>query len=925
VAGRTDGSDRKGKDNQAMADEKDQNPNTPDAQQPAVSEQPAAPKSSDQTPPPVPETPPQANGTPGDPPGEDRQPTLEEIIALQRAKLRAKIAGDQNPPTKDAPASEETSQPPQATTPQEAATEQATEAPTAEEIPAEAETQVAVAVAPTTTETPPPARRRVSLLHVAVLLNTALMLFAVGGLFHILGQGPTAKDIHGKGPNGLSTQVVVIKTPESGNNTVASDAAATTQPTQPARQTARGEHLAVGETSGQVISWQQAETAFAQKDYPAALSTYGRLLESTQRIPSEAVVGQFFQMRTAQCLVQIGRTREGRELLLTLMESSSPLLRAVANYEAALLDLRHGQFMQARMKLYAALACLGALETPSGLERDCDFQVARALTQEATSLFASASPVEWNIPPAIDPLGGLDAHQLRAQLSEGLDRMGQAMLGPMVWKIEGGSQGQQWMVVCVQSPLEEVLTKFASEADLEVRWNSIDPQIRQRPVTLLLSGVSQQRLAEVACGQAGLLARLTGDEVIVHNPAASTTLSGQRELLTAEAVSAWRRFFLRASDDPRMPLGYYALAALEATAGDAVAALQDTAVTAERFPNHEVAAKSLLLGARIRTQLRDYNGARADLLRLLDRYPNCPSADQAYLNLGRVSAEAGQIEEAITAYNKLYYLNLSGESRTQACLGLGRCHFLRGRFDQAVEWLVQCRKSPGDLNETDLDQARMLLGRSSAELGNLSAAQQSFQDVLTGRPPSEMFVDAGLRLSEVLIRQGKTVAALTILRELETREMEDPRRQELFLLMAWALRDMSLPERAAAYLRGKIATIADPRMQMRLTMELARCLLDDGDSPAALATLAEALPKAPAGPKTQKMACFLAEIALKMGKLDQAVSVSQELLATSCPPEIRQQALEILAASAVLQKDYRKAAEAYSGMLAAKSTEAKAP
>jgi cytochrome c-type biogenesis protein CcmH/NrfG len=88
-------------------------------------------------------------------------------------------------------------------------------------------------------------------------------------------------------------------------------------------------------------------------------------------------------------------------------------------------------------------------------------------------------------------------------------------------------------------------------------------------------------------------------------------------------------------------------------------------------------------------------------------------------------------------------------------------------------------------------------------------------------------------------------------------------------------------------------------------------------------TLTDALPKAPPGPVAQGAACYLAEIALKMGKLDEAVAVIEELLKSPPPPEIRQRALEILGAARILQKDYRKAAEAYSGMVAVKAQEAK--
>lgn len=883
-----------------MAAQQEQNPGPQDIEQPAPGGEQAAQAQ--------PADAPRAELSQSAQAPDQRQPTLEEVIAIEQAKLQQRQA----PPGEAQ--GDKVDQSPGAAQAPETVDEQ-TPGSTEAENPPEDGAPGPIEYSPMPEllgGSEPSESRKISVLHVAVLLNTVLVMFAVGGLFYVLLPGSGAKEARSDQRGGLQRQVVVIKAPPAEANAEASRIAPTTQPTQPAAQ-----------APAIAVSWQQAETAFAEKNFQEALSAYGPMLEVLQQAPAEALAGHLCQLRTAQCLIQLGRTREGQELLAGLLTSSSPIIRAAANYDAAALDIQRGQYMQARMRLYAASACLGSLEAPSGLERDCDFQVARALTQEALAFCGDATPIDWKTAPPTDPFQRLDPRQLRKLLREGSERLAQAALGPLVWRIEGGSLGRQWMVVCVQSPLEEVLARFAAEAKMEIRWVSVGPDVRRRSVTLLLSGVSEQRFAEVCCGVCGLVARLTGEEVIVHNPAASATLSAQKELLVAEAASGWRRFFLRAPDDPRVPQGYLALAVLEAAAGDPVAALRDAQLTAERFPGSDVAPLSLLIGARIRIQLRDYNGARAELLRLLGRYPNCPSADQAYLSLGQVTADAGLIEEAIGTFNKLYYLNLSAESRAQACLGLGRCYLSQGRFDQAVEWLDRCLKLPEGLTEADLAHARLLLGEAAVELGNLPRAQRAFQDVLAGQPSKEQLIEAGLKLADVWLRQDEPVAALGMLRQLEARPLDEQQRQELYVLTARALRAMGLPERAAAFLRGKMETSPDLQVQTRLSVELARCQADDGDMQAVMLTLTEALPKAPPGPVAQGAACYLAEIALKMGKLDEAVAVIEELLKSPPPPEIRQRALEILGAARILQKDYRKAAEAYSGMVAVKAQEAK--
>lgn len=738
---------------------------------------------------------------------------------------------------------------------------------------------------------PAPTKRRIGLVGIVLFFNSLLVMLVVAVLIGLyLRRGEDLFSVQ-------RAQAVQAKPPPA---------------TAPADVAPRG----VG--PDEAVSWPMAERAFQSKRYAEALLRYRRLLEVSQKIPSEDMVSDFCRLRTANCLSQLGKGAKARELLERVTRSRSPIARGLACYRLAVADVDGGQFLQARMKAYQALAVLGALADAKSVEADCDYLICRALTVKALSSHNLDVGVDWAAAEHADPFAGLDEPALRELLRQGAHQLARAVLGPQVQKVESDTLAQQLAASCSHSPLEELLQRIATEAREDVRWKSVDSKARRRMVAVCFHSVSAQRLSEVACGSAGLVARFTGEQIHIHNLQSATSLTDQRELILREAESAWRRFFLRTPKDPRIARGRFALANLCEATGNPLGAIREYQLLAHRFSADPVAPEALLRSARARIAIRDYVGARKDLLELLDRYPGYQSSDKVYLCLGQATMNSGLHEKAVRVFSKLYHLNLTPASRREASFGAGECLYHKGEYKEASKWLaryIRLVKSPSP----QLAEAYFLLATSESHQGNLDGAAQALHAALAAKPPAKRRAQVLMELARTEAQRQRFVPAVAALSRIEQERLDEEQLPEFLLLNSQVYRSMGLAEKALSLLHREIKAISDPETRAELEVELARCHADSGELKAARELLAKTLPALKPGRKAHLAACELAQMCLADGQAAQAVTVIRELLKSSCQPDIRKRAQLTLGAAYLALKDYERAALAFSGMAVKRS------
>lgn len=836
---------------------------------------------------------------------------MAEAIARRRAQLNAEVAkkkpgaGTEPPESEEDPASVESKAPSAPEKPGRALSEGAappavnTTAPKPSPTPAAAAPTAAALQAPPTAAQPVAVRQ--PLTQIMLLVNTFLIA-AVGG---ILVYVVTRKTDHT--PSVAADAIKAVRAVGSESPSPGGPDPGPAEPNQPA-PAPQGTVATV-----MAPSWASAETAFAKRDYDQALERFSQLLLASRRVPAEAAAGEFFQYRIGQCFWQLGRVKQAREVLGRLQQSESAPIRAAANADLAHMDERAGQCLRTRTLACRALAALKAMEEVFDLEADCDYLMARALTEQVRSYHTSERRVPWSRQRTSDVFARRDEAGIRRLLDRQIASPGPARRGPTI-EIERTAQG--WRLAVHQAAVEDVVHQLASKAGRDVRWASVPPAVRRRLVSLHLLDVSEQRAFELTCGAAALLARFTWEQVVVHDPQSVASLVERKKLLGEAAVSAWRRFALRHSEDPRVPEGQFALAVLYEYADDVVAAMKQYQLVGRQYQDElRLAPQALIRSAELRIPgLRDFAGARADLQDVLDRYSGYAQVDRVYLLLGRFSMQAGQLDEAVKALRRLEDLDVSDTSRGAAYLELGDCHYRRGEYAEASRHLSKYLTGTEEHVGKSVVRAYLLLGRSEAAQAHRAAAAAAFRRALSARPLQDDYVEAILSLTEAQTEAEDYVGAMATIRRIENEELADAQRYRYLRTVATLYRSMGLPDRARAFLRQGGGSVRDRDLQARLAAEQARCLAEEGDLRGARDTLSEVLGRLNGGAAAREVSLDLAGICMRLLDYEQAIVLAREALRGACPAPARRRALKILGRAYLKTGKFRQAAEALTNL-----------
>jgi TolA-binding protein len=500
--------------------------------------------------------------------------------------------------------------------------------------------------------------------------------------------------------------------------------------------------------------------------------------------------------------------------------------------------------------------------------------------------------------------------------------MNKAMLGPQIQQLEQQNASPRWSVVCNGASIEELLARFAANANVDIRWaggnEPASEQIpaRKRPVSLYLRDSSPQQVISVAAGAAGLSASFiaAGDKsagglkATISNLAVYSALAEHISSVNDEAVSLWHKFILTFGEDKRTANAHFSLGLLQQQKGQLIDAISEYKLVANRYSQNPLASFALLRSGKLRADLRNYTDARTDLKQLVEQYPDSEVTGQAFLYLADATMKAKLYDEAIRLYSKVYNLNISLQSQAAAALGAAKCFYDRKDYEETVKWLGRYIGAVNDPKNSELPFAYLMLGKTNLALGKLPQACKAFQHALAGNLTVEKYAEAESSLAEILIEQGNFIDALNELEGVNPERFSQKDSAEIMLLKSKALRLMELPDNAIAVLGEQTEYITDPQLKARVSLELSRCYIAKGNLQLGQSSLAETLALAEPGPLAQEISAELADVCLKLGQKEQAMSLCSKLLESKPAAGIRQKAMDILAIIYRQQKEYDKAA-----------------
>jgi len=679
----------------------------------------------------------------------------------------------------------------------------------------------------------------------------------------------------------------------------------------------------------QPLSLKVADTFYLQKNYDKAYTAYKQLYQSVLTSNDEELTRDYLQLRMALCIPKTADSDQAGRIFRTLLQSRSPAVKLFANYYLALLEVEAGQYLKARSRAYQTIALTGAVELDKNgaltIHRDCHFIAAEAITRNILSLCNADKelPKElWSHSDEFESLTNLDEQQLRTLLSSGSERLSKGLLGPQIQRLE--RQGSSyWSVTCQGASIEELLARFAADAGIDISWvlnrsattEGTEDSFRKRPVCMCLPAVTMLEVVTVAAGHVGLLARFDDKKILkVSDPADYTSLSEHLSLLIPEAISLWQGFLLAFHDDQRIPNAHFALGLLQTQKGQMAEAIAEYKLVANRFSQTPLAPFALLNSSKLKAGLRDYAGAREDLRRLVEQYPDNEFYGQACLQFADTTMQAGLWDEAVRLYHKVYNLGLSQETQIAASLGAARCCYEKEDYAGASEWstgYVELVRTSKTSNE--LPRVYFILGKANLALGRLQEACDAFEHTLAGQLSRDEYVETISALVEVKIKLGQLIEALEVLENLRSWQFTQQQYIEILLLKSKILRSMGLADRAIATLGDSAEYLTDPQLKAKVSFELAECSAAKGNLEEARSQLTEILALVEAGPLAHEVAVKLADVCLILGQDAQTISICLQLLDSGPSAQVKQKALNILTTAYQQQKNYDKAALALLG------------
>lgn len=673
------------------------------------------------------------------------------------------------------------------------------------------------------------------------------------------------------------------------------------------------------------ISLQIAENFYLSGDYTKAYAAYEQLRQSLPNTAESSRTKDFLQFKMALCMKKTGDLEQASQQFRAILESRSPVVRVAANYYLSLIEMQRQQYLRARTKAYQALAFIGIADFDKNwamsVERNCHFLVAEAVTRKVFSLSDVDKDLPqdlWSSDLELDPFAGINEKRLRLALSYGSEYLNKALLAPEIQKFQYKGTIPRWTVTSQRASIEELLARFATNTEFGISWDS-GPNlnvIRKRPVSLHMPAATGQQLINTATGSVGLLAQWEDNKNLgVFNPADYSSLSEHIDLLSAEAISLWQNLLLTFQLDQRAANAHFALGPLQALRGRIAEAIAEYKFVANRFSQTTLAPFALLHSSRLKTNLRDYPGARNDLKQLIGQYPDSELTVQACLYLADATMKVQRYYEAELLYRKVYNLNMSVDTRTAAAFGVARCWYERKDYKNAAKWLIRYINTSENRTSDLVCSAYFLLGKSYMALEKPQQACKAFQYALTGQLSKEQYVETVLALAESQIEQNYFIKAHNTLKNIQPWKFSQKESIEILLLKTRILRSMGLVDKAIAALGDRAEYVTDPQLKAKMLFELTKCHLTNGDLNSARSKLTRTIVFVKPGVLAHEVICELADVCLKLSQYPQTISICSQLLDLAPSRQIRRRALNIMAVAYKQQKDYDKAASSIIGQV----------
>jgi len=688
------------------------------------------------------------------------------------------------------------------------------------------------------------------------------------------------------------------------------------------------------------LSLKVANSLYDQKDYQNAYLAFETLAQKLPEGKEENLIKDFFKLKMAFCLQESGKTKNAVNIFTPLLESDSPLVKLIANYQYSIYQLQQKQFSIAGTAAYQTIALIKltnlSQDWAQNVQHHAYFIAAQAITRKVLTLSdtdKNLPPDLWETKPIKHPINNLDEQKIRSITQAGIMQLRKVALTPQIQNLKNEYAAQnnsnsaqkqnspsQWSINCYGASFEELIARFAANEKADINWNPNDkqkiktetPLWADTPINLYMPATTSRQFVNVASGCAGLIAHIQIDgntkNIYIYNPKQYSSLKQHIDLLSLHAIRLWQTFIRNCYDDQKIPNAHFALALLNSQQNNISQAAAEYKLVANRFSRSSLAPFALFNAGVLKSKIKDYNGSRKDLTQLVQQYPQSPIYIQAYLKLADNTLNAQLYNDAVELYQKVYYLDSPPDVKANAAFKAAQCFYKTNDYQNTIKWLNRYGQFGNDQTDRSYFYASYLLGKSYMQLENNQKAALAFKNAMGKKLTKNEYAECISALVNTKIQQEELIEALDIIEGISSWQITEDDYIELIIKKAKILRSMGLLNKALLTLGDKDTYLVNQQLKAKIALERANIALAQNDPNLAYDNLVETITYIEPGPLAQEITCKLADISLKIAKYQQSLLFCRQLLKSKPDTDLKDKALYIMAKAHRSQKDYNQAA-----------------
>ncbi len=666
---------------------------------------------------------------------------------------------------------------------------------------------------------------------------------------------------------------------------------------------------------------------YNNREYASAFAVFESLHRMLPNDIDQQFSKDFLQMQMGLCQLRMANFDEADKFLSISAQSISPVVRIISTYQMIFSEIRKQQLLKAAQQAFKVTALTDAFtfdnQWSNDLQRQCQFLAAELITRQALALGVGGKDFPsdlWSKPKTIETIfKDIDSSKFKTVLNNGSEHFKRAILGPEInLAKQDQSSSVRWSVSCLNSPVEQLLSRFASNSNININWHLGDQNISlltkdailNRPLTMYCSKMGDIDIFKMAAGAAGLVAQIQQSgakfEVNIFAPDQYLSSEDKKSALTNLAIASWQRFLIAWHGSSYSAQAHFVLGLLHSQNQQSTEANAEYKMVVHRFNRHKLAPYALLHSSKLKTSLHNYAGARKDLTELVEQFPNSKIVSSACINLADATYKTGLYSEAERLYKKAYYLGFSLNGQRTASFGVAKCAYNQKDYHKADTWLVKYLEIPV-APDSETYTAYFLMGQNYKALNQYQKASEAFSKAIQGPVLKEKYMKITPFLVDSYVQRGDFVKALNTIESISNWKLTQYESTELLILRASILRKMGLAQKAIMEISDRLEYMPDSELKGQLALELTKCHISDEQFKPAYEHLTNALRFVEPGPLAQEIQYNLAQTCIKLSQMDQAKTQCELVLASGVTGELKEKSLALLSDIYLQEEKYNKA------------------